>query len=804
MDTIYCNYYNTVIKREATNSFSFLCIIIDVLSVKDLYFFLINIDKGYCIMKEIIYPQRLKESVVGKGDLSYIRTSHHGAPPPPPPITCIPSKRDFINNPVNYNLVSKVDVNYEFYVIVEADGQRFFVRAAGNAVPTEPVIGNLSYDEDDDYDSAPEGDLTAAMAVDPFLNTYDISTSGFNEDYYSLEPYHPYARFLYRMWNRYDVKPVETPRESWSLTKLDGLTVSSTLPEDFAFEIDALDLRLNPDPYSFKFTHATADEMQKYGIVNNSSQRCINIIDYVNDGNELEAFSCAQIGLPTSSNYDNVSLISCVEAPSEYVFEIQDIHNLSDTSGTIQITDTGSGFTKKYLFKKIDDFLSRWLAIDMVRLDFPVYHSNAFLDGDQLVIMMEQLEGVPESYFNPLKIIIQMNSPNALFTNNGTNRLAFCLSVESITSDGTPPPPPPPTPEPEPTPSDPPPVINCIPTSFNMTQIQGDTTKGGNVIVVASIWYEGQEYPYITTGDPMAYMVANVDGNRLSFANGFSTGINLYDRVYNKFPEYGKALVLPRTRDDKFFIAGVGSNNLDKYVVSTLMWDGSLGDKSFKSDTMQIIESPSQIRLTKLSPEMTQFIKTYGGDTGVLLNGRYNVNNLVDMINQGNDIIVDACVKVESNIFNTTPAPPEEPPEVTTPPTPAMAIVNMISDTPFVSTFKNGFELESYYDAEAGGYRIENENNKVYLRDPAYAPVVSFRPKQGNLMGATQIQGEVYDWQGIGFDINLATPKHLNKIQNIYGFPSNDVVLVMLSQLNEEQSAPPILNGRFVCNPEIE
>ncbi len=133
-----------------------------------------------------------------------------------------------------------------------------------------------------------------------------------------------------------------------------------------------------------------------------------------------------------------------------------------------------------------------------------------------------------------------------------------------------------------------------------------------------------------------------------------------------------------------------------------------------------------------------------------------------------------------------------------------MAIVNMISDTPFISTFKNGFELESYCNTQAEGYRIENENNKVYLRDPAYASVVSFRPKQGNLMGATQIQGEVYDWTGIGFDISLATPKHLNKIQNIYGLPSNDFVLVMLSQLNEGQSAPPILNGRFICNPEFE
>lgn len=693
------------------------------------------------------------------------------------------------------------DVNYEFYAIVEADGQRFFIRTAGNTVPTEPVIGKLYYNEDDDYDSVPEGDMTAAMAVDPFLVVDNITASDFNEDYYPLELYHPYMRFLLKMWYCYDVKPVQTPRESWSLTTINGFTVNSTLPYDFADDADELDLRLNPNPYSFKFCRATSSEMQQYGIVNTSSQRCINIIDYANGGNELEALSCAQISLPTSPNHDNVSLINCVEAPSKYSFTLQNIHNLLDTSGSIQITDSVTGFTKKYLFKQLGYFLESWLAIDMVRLDFPVYYSNAFLDGDQLVIMMEKLEGAPESYFNPLKIIIQMNSPNALFTNNGTNRLAFCLSVESITDGETLPPPPP---EPEPTPSDPPPVINCIPTSFNMTQIQGDTTKGGNVIVVASIWYEGQEYPYITTGVPMAYMVSNVDSNRLSFANGFSTGINLYDRVYNKFPEYGKALVLPRTRDDKFFIAGVGSNNLDKYVVSTLMWDGSLGDKSFKSDTMQIIESPSQIRLTKLSPEMTQFIKTYGGDTGVLLNGRYNVNNLVDMINQGNDIIVDACVKVESNIFNTTPTPPKEPPQVTTPPKPAMAIVNMISDTPFISTFKNGFELESYYDAEAGGYRIENENNKIYLRDPAYAPVVSFRPKQGNLMGATQIQGEVYDWKGIGFDIRLATPKHLNKIQNIYGLPSNNVVLVMLSQLNEEQSAPPILNGRFVCNPEIE
>lgn len=390
-----------------------------------------------------------------------------------------------------------------------------------------------------------------------------------------------------------------------------------------------------------------------------------------------------------------------------------------------------------------------------------------------------------------------MNSPNAMFTNNGTNRLAFCLSVPQYV---VPPPESNPNPEPEPTPSDPPPVINCIPTSFNVTQIQGDTTKSGNVIVVASIWYEGQEYPYITTGDPMAYMVANVDGSKVRLASGFNTGINIYDKVYNRYPEFCKAIVLARNRTDNFFIAGAGMGNLEQYAMTPRVWDMRPYEQSFKIDSMQPVEAPSQLRLTKLSPEMQQFIKD-NHDYGIFFNGNYNVNNLVDMINQGNDIIINACVKVESNMFDTTP---EEPPEVTTPPTPAMAIVNMSSDTPFISTFKNGFELESYYDAEAGGYRIENENNKVYLRDPAYAPVVSFRPKQGNLMGATQIQGEVYDWQGIGFDINLATPKHLNKIQNIYGFPSNDVVLVMFSQLNEGQSAPPILNGRFVCNPEIE
>lgn len=45
-------------------------------------------------MKEIIYPQRLKEVIVGKGDRSYIRTGSLFSPPSPPPepINCIPDE----------------------------------------------------------------------------------------------------------------------------------------------------------------------------------------------------------------------------------------------------------------------------------------------------------------------------------------------------------------------------------------------------------------------------------------------------------------------------------------------------------------------------------------------------------------------------------------------------------------------------------------------------------------------------------------------------------------------------------------
>ena len=215
-------------------------------------------------------------------------------------------------------------------------------------------------------------------------------------------------------------------------------------------------------------------------------------------------------------------------------------------------------------------------------------------------------------------------------------------------------PPPPPPPEPEPTPSDPPPVINCIPTSFNVTQIQGDTTKTGGVIAVASIWYEGEEYPYITTADQMAYLIPNVTSAKLRFGGGFRTGILMYYDTYNVYPEYCKALVIARNTTDNYFVAGASNDNLVSYMRTVNIWDGGGdSDRIFKSETMRAINEPSEIRLTKLSPEMTQFIKTNGGDAGVFLNGNYNVNNLVDMVNQGNDIIINACVKVESNLLPT-------------------------------------------------------------------------------------------------------------------------------------------------------
>lgn len=346
---------------------------------------------------------------------------------PPGPIACIPSTFSFLNKPVNYNLVSRADYIYEFYAIVVTSAQRFFVRTSGNAVPTEPVIGNI-YDDNDNL-IMENADLTAGIAVDAILNRYGTETSGFNEDFYGIRPNDPYIRFLDRLWYRYDTKPTQTPQESWSFTKLDGYTVTSTFPDDYTEDAEDLDLRFYPDPYSFKFARATIDEVQRYGIVNNNSQRCINIIDYINGGNEMEAFSCAQMGLPTSPDHDDVSLINCVEAPSEYDFGLQSMHSLSDTSGTIQITDTVSGLTKKYLFKQLGDFLTSQSAIDFIQLDFPAYQSSSWSSVDKWTIMANIPARFSEPNDGALKIIIQMNASNALFYNNGANRLAFCLNV---------------------------------------------------------------------------------------------------------------------------------------------------------------------------------------------------------------------------------------------------------------------------------------------------------------------------------------------------------------------------------------
>lgn len=349
---------------------------------------------------------------------------------PPGPIACIPTTRSFINSPVNYNLVRTVDIIYQFYAIIETSkGERFFVRTADNIIPTEPLIGKLLYNPDDDYDTAEEADLTSSIAVDAFLNRYGIDTTGFNEDFYGLPANDPYMSFLNRVWYRYDAKFIETPREEWSLTTLDGLTTTSAIPDDYAEDAEDLDFRFYPDPFSFKFTRATAEEIQRYGIANNGSQRCINVIDYINGGNEIESLSCAQFGLPTSPNHDDVSLINCAGAPTEYSFGLQSLHSLSDTSGTIQITDTVTGLTKKYLFKELGDFLTNWTAIDFIQLDFPPYQSNAYSGDDQWIIMANIPERFSEPDVGALKIIIQMNASNALFYNNGSNRLAFCLNV---------------------------------------------------------------------------------------------------------------------------------------------------------------------------------------------------------------------------------------------------------------------------------------------------------------------------------------------------------------------------------------
>ena len=547
---------------------------------------------------------------------------------PPGPIACIPTSYNFINKPVNYNLISMMDIRYQFYAIVEAMGQRFFVRTETYFIPTSPVAGNVLYDNE-----LVQMDLTAAVALNVFLTVTNITTAGFNEEYRQLQPNDPYTRILDEIWHRYDFKQVTSPNENQTLTKLDGLSTTSNIPTDFSKDDQNISLHLHADPFSFKLVHATEDEIQRYNIINTMDDRSINIIDYMNNGNELNPISCAKIGLPTSPNIDDVSLISCVDAPFEYNFGIQNIETVSDLSGTMQITDTVTGLTKKYIFNNIAEFFASQTASTLIQRDFPTFECYT-VSGNNEWRILTVMSPFDRSNTHPLKIIIEMNAANALFFNNGSKRNAFCLNVDVGL----------------------PPVINCIPTSFNVTQIQGDATKMGHVIAVASIWYEGKEYPYITTADQMAYLIPNVTSAKLRFGGGFRTGILMHYDTYNAYPEYCKALVIARNTTDNYFVAGASNDNLVLYMRTASIWDGGgSSDRIFKSETMRAINEPSEIRLTKLSPEMTQFIKTHGGDAGVFLNGRYNVNNLVDMVNQGNDIIIKACVKVESNLFPTPP-----------------------------------------------------------------------------------------------------------------------------------------------------
>ena len=81
---------------------------------------------------EIIYPQRLRETIVGKGELSYIRTPHYGAPPPappppvsppPPPVPIVCTPDDFTVHPTNITDLSIKKVRVRCYL--EVDGRPY-------------------------------------------------------------------------------------------------------------------------------------------------------------------------------------------------------------------------------------------------------------------------------------------------------------------------------------------------------------------------------------------------------------------------------------------------------------------------------------------------------------------------------------------------------------------------------------------------------------------------------------------------------------------------------------------------------
>lgn len=390
-----------------------------------------NFDKEHLLFtidKEVYEsPDRISFSFNSEYSGMYRIKKDDAVVTPPGPIACIPSTRSFINNPVNYDLVSTVDVIYQFYAIVEARGQRFFVRAKSYAVPTEPVAERVSYD-----DEMVQMDLTAAIAITVFLSPMNISTTGFNAEYQSISFNDPYVNIIQQVAFYYDSKPVTTPNEAWALTKIDGFATTSSIPTEFNGDSTAgLGLHFHAEPFSIKFVHATDDEIQRYGIVNTGSRRSINIIDYMNNSNELVAHSCAKLGLLTDSNIDDVSTISCVEAQDTYVFGLQQTQNISDFSGSLQITDTVTGLSKKYKFEHINSFLTSYVVTDMITIDFPTYQSGS-VSGD-----VQWLIGVGETPItrdnkNSLKMVLQMNATNALFYNNGNNRLEFCLGFSGL------------------------------------------------------------------------------------------------------------------------------------------------------------------------------------------------------------------------------------------------------------------------------------------------------------------------------------------------------------------------------------
>lgn len=275
-------------------------------------------------MKEIIYPQRLKETIVGKGDLSYIRTAHIGTPPPGP-ITCIPTNHNFTDDLMNFDLVSTVDVRYQFYTIIEtSDGKRFFLRIEDNVIPMNSVTVNVY----DDNEQLVPMRLTAAAVITEILGGSSTSISGFNEPFYSSHLNAEFVQIIQNLVYRCDIGMLKLgPGEEFYniiINSISGLTLDSPIP-DFFMEIGNMEnLRFIKESYTFKFARATLDDIERYGIVNNGSRRTINIIDYINGGDEIVLQSCARIELLIDSNPNpEPEPINCI--PDEFTIKAIDI-----------------------------------------------------------------------------------------------------------------------------------------------------------------------------------------------------------------------------------------------------------------------------------------------------------------------------------------------------------------------------------------------------------------------------------------------------------------------------------------------